>query len=475
MDDQSLISRLLGKMDASPGFAGLGASVKLISQLGEDSDGDSREITAAILRDAALTAKLLRIANSSRNARAGRNISTIDQALVMLGLNTVKSVALSLALLDSLSRKPQSKLLHAEIVAAYFCGSLAYEITRINSPRASAQEAQVCGLMQNLGRMMATYYLFEEIEKSRVLQAEENLGESDAIARTLGTGFAEIGGAIAAHWCLPDVLQNSLKHDNEAVPPRAFASVLDWHPLCASFCQKITDTLFRSPENREKIDIGETVGLYRGALNLRDDRVREWIEKCLADTDALLADMSFPCTVDEARQQLRKASERVLDRLAEGDTLTRASIGDRSPVEVIQQALRLLHDHCAFDRTLICLADRAGLTAIAGVGRNASVVTSKFRCHGAKPDLFRTIAARQLDLFIADVKLPSYAKLIPDWYHQFVGARSFMMLPLVHDGKLLAVVYGDYAQPHAKPPAEAGDACVREWREEMIQALVGTE
>ena len=116
--NKSVIDRLLAKMDKSPGFAGLGASVKIISSLGEDNEADPREITAAILRDAALTAKLLRIANSSGNARGGRNISTIDQALTILGLNTVKSVALSLALLDSLSRKPQSKQLHAEIVTA---------------------------------------------------------------------------------------------------------------------------------------------------------------------------------------------------------------------------------------------------------------------------------------------------------------------------------------------------------------------
>lgn len=68
MDDEgpSTVERLLGIMDSSPGFAGLGASVQTISTLGDDSDGDTRKITAAILRDAALTSKLLRISNSSR-------------------------------------------------------------------------------------------------------------------------------------------------------------------------------------------------------------------------------------------------------------------------------------------------------------------------------------------------------------------------------------------------------------------------
>src|SRR6478609_5780507 len=111
--EEAAIERLLQRMDSGPGFAGLGASVQTISSLNDDDDdGGPRTITATILRDAALTSKLLRLANSS--ARGGRNVSTIDQALIILGLNTVKSVALSLALLDSLSNKPQSKQLHAE-------------------------------------------------------------------------------------------------------------------------------------------------------------------------------------------------------------------------------------------------------------------------------------------------------------------------------------------------------------------------
>jgi len=116
--EQPTLPKLLKLIDESPGFAGLGASIQTISKLSEADDGGTRELTGAILRDAALTAKLLRLSNSSRNARGGRNVTTVDQAIVILGLNTVKSVALSLSLLDTLSHKPQSRLLHAEIVAA---------------------------------------------------------------------------------------------------------------------------------------------------------------------------------------------------------------------------------------------------------------------------------------------------------------------------------------------------------------------
>ncbi|WP_422901283.1 HDOD domain-containing protein [Propionivibrio sp.] len=461
-------------MDSSPGFAGLGASVQTISRLGDDLDGGTREITATILRDAALTSKLLRISNSSRNARGGRNVSTIDQALMVLGLNTVKSVALSLALLGSLSNKPQSNQLHAEIVAAYFCGTLACEITRLNAPRFSAQEAQVCGLMQNLGRMMATYYLYEDIERSRALQAEKNITEDEAVLETLGISFDNIGAAIARHWCLPDVLQNSLAPDIGKAPPRVAANALTWHQLCSSFCRRVTDALFRLPDNREKIEIAREIEFFRGALHLKEVEIRELIDKCLLDTDALLAEIAFPSNVDQARTLLRKASERVLDMLSSGDRLTQDSnsIGGRTPVEVIQQVLRLIHDKYNFDHTLICLPDSSsGLIAIAGVGKNASQVTAKFRCYGPKPDLFRAIMARKTDMFIADVRSPTYVKLVPEWYSEVVGARSFVMLPLLSEGKLLGMIYADYSELHSSAPQELAEGSMLEWRDQLIQAL----
>ena len=459
-------------MDSSPGFAGLGASVQTISRLGDDVAG-TRELTTAILRDAALTSKLLRIANSSRNSRGGRNISTIDQALVILGLNTVKSVALSLALLDSLSHKPQSKQLHAEIVAAFFCGSLAGEITRLNAPRFSAQEAQVCGLMQNLGRMMTTYYMYEDIERSRALQAEKNLAEDVAVAETLGMSFENIGAAIARHWSLPDVLQNSLTPLAGKAPPGVAGNARDWHCLCSAFCRQVTEALFRQPQAGERVAIANCIEFYRSALHLKESEVPKWIEKCLLESDAVLAEMAFPSNVEQARNLLRKASERVLDRLSPQDSLTQEGlrVDGRTPVEVIQQVLRMVHDKYNFDHTLLCLpAGSTGLVAVAGVGRNAVQVTAKFRCAGAKMDVFRVIMARNADTFVGDVQLPMIANLLPEWYHQVVGARSFVMLP-IGDEKLLGMIYADYSEAQQSAPPDLAQGSMREWRKQLAQVL----
>ena len=472
IQQSAIVNSLLKKMDDCPGFASLGGAVQTIVSL-VDNDGDNREIVAAIMRDPALTAKLLNIANSSRYARGAGNVSTIDQVLAILGLNTVKSVALSLALLNSLSNKPQSNQLHAEIVAGFFSGSLAAQITRSYGSSYSVQEAQICGLMQNLGRMMAIFYLYEDIERSRNLQIEKNLAENEAVKQTLGVSFEEIGAAIAHHWGLPVSLQGSLAPDTvQTPPPQAAANAMAWYQLCSLFCRRETEILFRLPESREKIETPKCADFFQKALRLNGKEVLEMIEKCLLETDAVLAEMAFPGNVEDARKLLQKASERSTDMLSARDSLVQENKdGGQTPIELVKQLMRHIHAHCNFDCTLICVPAGSGLTAIAGVGRNAGQLTTKFRSGGVTKDIFQVVMERKADTFVPDVKMPTYVSLIPSWYNEVVGAKSFAMLPLVSEGKLIGLIYGDYSKPHAVPPAEIKDGNMLEWRTKLVQTL----
>jgi HD-like signal output (HDOD) protein len=475
-ENQPALIKLLDLMDSSPGFSGLGASIKVISSISDADDGGIKEVTEAILRDAALTAKLLRFANSSRNALSGRNVSTIDQAITILGFNTVRSVAMSLALLDTLSNQPQSNQLHAEIVAAFFCGNLASEITRCNAPGMGPQVSQVCGLLQNIGRMMALYHLYEEVEGSRTLQAEENLTEDEAVAKILGVGFEEMGAAIARHWNLPIAIENSLAAKIDRIRPR-LPHNLGWNQQCAVFSRFVTNVLFRLPENQERVELDNNLRIFSPALKLKNDETLEWIQKSLEETDALLTGVGFPCNIGQARKLLRRSSERVLDRLSSHDSLTKKDVfdpGKRIPVEVFQQALRVLHDAFGFDRTLLCLAlGDKDLVGVAGVGSNALQVAAKFRLRGAKPDIFRLIMNKQADLYVADSAAPAVAEYIPDWYREQVNARAFMLLSLAHEGQPLGLLYGDYSYPPAASPQNlATQENVKKCREQIRLTLL---
>ena len=470
-----VIEKLFLNIDADPGFACFGTTLATIAALDDDSIRASRILTLAILRDACLTAQLMRCANAS--GRAGQSVSTIDQAVAILGMDKVKALAAALAPLDAGSaviNDAQAELLQAEAIAAAFCGLLAAGLTRSNSPRLKPQESQLCGLLQNLGRMLAIYYLHDEVMRSHAVQAAQNLAEDDAVRQSLGMGFDAIGAAVAVHWKFPDVLQRSLEVGSDRIPARPLASPLEWHQYCAAFARHVTDALFRKPEHQMKGAVASEVHAFRTVLHLKDGEVAELIEHSMVDLDESLRASAATCTIARARELLRKSSDRVTDWLSPQDSLTKSSPTDarKTRVEQIYQILRSIHDAFQFDMTLLCVPNGATeLVAISGVGRNANQIISRFRCGGAKQDLFRSVSAKAVGLYVADVHGGPYAKFIPHWYAGLVGAQSLYVMSLMQDGVPQGIVYGDFSSRREVPPDDLDGAQMRQWRSELIAAL----
>ena len=470
-----VIEKLFLRIEADPGFACFGTTLATIAELDDDSIRAARILTQTILRDACLTAQLMRHANAS--GRAGQSVSTVDQAVAILGINKVKSLAASLATFDAtggLVTDAQGELLQAEAIAAAFCGVLAAGLTRSNAPRLKPQESHLCGLLQNLGRMLAIYYLHEEVERSHVLQAAQNLTEEDAVLQSLGMGFDAMGAAVALHWKFPDVLQRSLEAGSDKIPARALAGPLEWHQYCAAFARHVTDALFRKPEHQMKGAVAGDVHAFRTVLHLKDGEVAELIERSMADLEETLQATAAVCTIARARELLRKSSDRVTDWLSPQDSLTKSSPTDarKTRVEQIYQTLRTIHDAFQFDMTLLCVPNGATeLVAISGVGRKANQIISRFRCGGAKQDLFRSVSAKAIGLYVADVEGGPYAKFIPHWYANLVGAQSLYVMSLMEDGVPLGVVYGDFSSRREVPPDGLDGAQMRQWRDDLIAAL----
>ncbi len=475
LENSPVIEKLFALIDGDAGFAGLASAVGQVESLDGDDAKATRQMTAAILSDAALTAQLMRQANAS--GRAGESVSTVDKALAILGINKVKSLARSLDVIDDGARtfsKPQADQLHAEMVAAAFCGNFAAALTRTNAARLKVQESQVCGLVQSLGRLLACYYLYDDIARSHALQAEQNLSEDDAVTRTLGVSFTDIGAAVAKRWKYPDVLQKTLESSREKVPSRPIASTLEWHQYCGRFARAVTDILFRQPEHQTKGNIASEIYLYRNMLHLKENDVAEMVDSVFKELEESLAEDSALCTPARARDILRKSSERVTDWLSPQDSLTKSSGKDvrKTRVEVIYQILRSVHDEFQFDMTLLCIPNGTSeLVAISGVGRNANQIISRFRCSGAKQDVFRSVAAKSIGLYVGDVLDGPYAKFIPDWYGPLVGARSLYVMSLMQNGEPLGIVYGDFMERREVAPDGLDGDKMQQWRGALITAL----
>ncbi len=77
----------------------------MLNQVSSSETEDLTTVSNAILKDYSLTNKILRLVNSAYYNRGGGKISTISRAVVMLGINPVRSLATGLMLFEHMQNK----------------------------------------------------------------------------------------------------------------------------------------------------------------------------------------------------------------------------------------------------------------------------------------------------------------------------------------------------------------------------------
>lgn len=170
--------------------------------IAEEDDFSLQDLAIVVGADQALTAKILRVANSPFH-RHSRQIGTIRDAVVLLGFRTVRSAALAACLMQS--TPPQTNVLDYPSFWRYSVsvGVLAELLALDEHTRDMAFTA---GVMHNLGRLALDQFVPREFE--RAVRASRELGVPlrDAQREVLGFTESELGAALAAQWNYPTVL-----------------------------------------------------------------------------------------------------------------------------------------------------------------------------------------------------------------------------------------------------------------------------
>lgn len=200
IQDQALKTRLALCTDlpSPPGIA-----VQIL-QLGEDPGVSIADVADVVQLDPALTAKIMRIANSPMYARR-RKPENLRQALMLLGLNATMTLALSFSLVKSLRSEKQDGLDYRyfwkrSITTAAFCRVLAEKMRIMPT-----EDLFLGGLLQGIG-ILAVDRMAPELYSS-VGDAQYNWAMLRKQEKeTLGADHAMIGGYLLAHWNFPEAL-----------------------------------------------------------------------------------------------------------------------------------------------------------------------------------------------------------------------------------------------------------------------------
>jgi len=274
--------QILQRVLQSPRLPSLPTIAIEVIDLVQQRDVNIKQIARTIQHDPALAGKILKTVNSSFYGQA-HSVSTVSNALVVLGLNSVKTLALGFSLVGNLSKAGGHGIDHV----SYWKRSL-YTATAAKSLARRAglvqqEEAFLGGLLQDLGVLAMSQALGDEY--TGVLAAEG--GRHRTLSRreldAFGIDHAAVGAALAESWKLPPLLTAPIRFHES--PDDAPEEVL---PLvrAVSLGNDVADVFAT-----EGVDAGEPIESYYRLAEDWFDIPREQSEPLLTDIHSQTKEM----------------------------------------------------------------------------------------------------------------------------------------------------------------------------------------
>lgn len=198
-----------------------------VIEITEDPASSADDLIAVISADQSLTSKILRLANSAYYGHL-REIGTIKQAVVLLGFETVRSVSLSIAVLDSFFKDLPREVWEKLWVHCLGCAA-AVRVIGGRSQELRIEEIYFSGLLHDIGKTVMMLLLGDGYNAARNM-AEEGLALHHAEERLFGMDHCRAGALLADRWHFPEGMVESIgfhhyPFENGVERPRATATV----------------------------------------------------------------------------------------------------------------------------------------------------------------------------------------------------------------------------------------------------------
>jgi putative nucleotidyltransferase with HDIG domain len=192
--------------------------VELIELLERD-DVVAGQLASRISHDQALTAKTLRLANSSFYGMP-RQVVSLTDAIAVLGLRTVRAMVTAAAVIGKLERGSCDGF----DLTAFWRHSIATAVCAraiAQAVRADPEAAFTAGLLHDIGRLVLVSGFAEPYALALAHQRECDAPMLDSERKILGIDHALAGGLMAEHWRFSPVMVEAIRRHHEPVATSA--------------------------------------------------------------------------------------------------------------------------------------------------------------------------------------------------------------------------------------------------------------
>jgi putative nucleotidyltransferase with HDIG domain len=218
-----LSQKLANAVDGMPAFP---KSVEKILQLTRDVNCTPRDLVEVIDKDPVVTVKILRVVNSAYYSLP-RQMTSVNHAVVYLGFNTIKNLALGIAAIGMLPKSNaagfdgEQYLLHS-LATAGIAKKLGQQ-----TQDADPMDCFIGGLLHDFGKVVFAQFLPKEFRQALAICQADGSSLHLALRQTIGADHAVVGAMLVEKWRFAPELINTIAHqyDSEQIDTALFACV----------------------------------------------------------------------------------------------------------------------------------------------------------------------------------------------------------------------------------------------------------
>lgn len=475
---EAVLNRLLKNND----FPAMTNTVSLINKFKETEDASVSEFANLVLKDHALTSKVLKLVNSVSFSQFGE-VTTISRAIILLGFENIKNLALTLMLFDHLQRSSSNSDLVDTIVKSFYSGILAQKIAQ-ETGFADREESFLCSLFHTFGKIMISFSWPEKVHEIKVFGQEKAVSEELAALSVLGAPYEDFGMTIAKGWNFPSRIVQSM-HRMRGKEISGNPGELDRLNSIATFSNEVTGILASAAGQKERQErIEKLITSFKEHYGNLHGKLSGIISSSLQDLVEYSSIFNFDLrSVPFSKQLLGGVEEgtasgavgrdtRSFDELAESlgtidalleserketpesiftegiQDINKSILSNFSLNDIIRVALETMYrgmQVSGMSNVLFFIKDTKlpAMSVRFGFGSGIEEIKKWFMInYGESKDLFSISILKQKDLVIKTIDDPEIRGLLPEWYQIRVSPRIFViLLPITINNKPIGMFY----------------------------------
>lgn len=487
---------LLRRMKRKKDFPAVSSHITEINKKSSSSDiSSATELSNVILKDFALTTKVVRLVNSCFYGQFGGEIATVSRAVVILGYEQVRAAVLSIILFEHLQNNEQANELKNAAYTALMSGIIAREKSKQikNISEEDVETAFVTSMFHTLGKLLAIYYFPEEFEAMKTLIANKGVEEDQAMRSVLGVSYEELGRGISKEWKLPNIISDSMVKLPEGVVPVAKSSNESLKQL-ACFSNELC-AITSNTENQEKA-YEDLATRYNDSLGITKDGITKLLESSVKEAEEFTRILNIDTSKVSVFNNLRNKIEEKSDEGEQWSTevnnnapiddgvsiettkvepktkeqnqhdilvngiaeITNSLLDDVNINDILTMVLETIYRGMGFNRVLFAIHIPKNKQVLArfGLGKEIDEIIPGFRYNIDDSDnIFVSTIKKGKEFIVLDANSDEYKDKIPAWIRKLTMPTTVVLYPIIVNKKCLGLIYADNDNSGTKISMEA--------------------